>query len=130
MKYSQLIGAIAVAGLIAVCFMPWSFVESKQIIITGINTQGTEFGKPGLMNIFFGIISLLLFLIPEIWAKRTNLFIGAVNVAWSIRNYLLVTTCYFGDCPQKKAGIFLLLFCSVIILVMTFMPKLPVSENK
>lgn len=129
MKYSQLLGGIAVIALIATCFMPWSFVESKQIVITGMSTRGTEFGKPGLMNIYLGVASLVLFMIPKVWAKRTNLFIAAVNIAWSVRNYLLVTTCFFGDCPQKKAGIFLLLLCSAVILIMAFLPKLSISAN-
>ncbi len=130
MKHSQLIGVIAVIALMSVCFIPWSFIASKQIIITGISAPGTEFGKPGLMNIIFGSISLLLFLIPNVWAKRINIFIAAMNLAWAIRNYLLVTTCYLGDCPEKRIGIYLLLLVSVTILMMTFLPKIKLPAEK
>ncbi len=129
MKYSQQIGVAAVLLLIGVCYMPWSYVASQQLTITGMDTGKAEFGRPGILNMFFGSISLILFLLPKIWAKRTNVFIGALNLSWSIRNYLLVTTCYFGDCPEKKPGIYLLLFLSVTIFIMTLVPKIDLNKK-
>ena len=98
-------------------------------MITGVNAEGTGFGRPGLMNIFLGAVCLILFSVPKIWAKLINVFDGAINLAWSVRNYLLVTTCYLGDCPEKKPGIYLLLFASVTILVMTLLPKIPLPRD-
>ena len=72
---------------------------------------------------------MLLFLLPKIWAKRTNLFIAALGLAWSIRNFLLVTSCLMGECPEKKAGIFLLLLCAALVLLMTLFPKIELKRQ-
>lgn len=110
--------------------MPWAYIASLQGEITGMQTAGTSFGRPGFLNIIFAGIAAILFLIPQIWAKRVNVIIGAVLLAWSIRNYLLVGTCAMGECPDKKPGLHLLLFLSVGILLMTFLPRIPVKTNK
>jgi len=62
-------------------------------------------------------------LIPKIWAKRINIFIAAINLALAIKNYILFTMCREGICPEKKAGIYLLLLVSIFLLAMTFFPK-------
>jgi len=129
MKYSQLLGVIAVIALAGICYLPWSFIPGKNIIVTGMSAPGTDFGKPGLMHMALGVLLLLFFLIPKIWAKRINVFIAAINIAWGIRNYILLSTCYMGVCPQKKAGLFLLLALCSFIQVMSFFPKIKVPEN-
>lgn len=130
MKYSQLIGIIAALALIGCCFLPWTLIESKQLLITGVYSGDTDFGKPGLMNIFLSVISVICFAVPKIWAKRTNFFIAAINLAWSIRNYLLLTTCIAGDCPSKQPGLFLLLFFAIVIQVMSLLPKINLPAAK
>jgi hypothetical protein len=130
MKYSQLIGIIAVLALIAICFMPWVYIASVNIIVTGLHAEGTNFGKPGLVNIMLGIVCIILFLLPKIWAKRVNFFVGTINFAWSVKNYIVVTACFAGDCPEKRTGIFLQLIASLIIMVMTFLPKVALPEEK
>lgn len=129
MKYSQVLGVVIAILVIGICFLPWSVVTEHNIIVTGMNAKGTDFGKPGLMNIVFSLIMILLFCIQKIWAKRTNLFIGAINFAWSVRNYLLVTTCYFGECPEKKIGLFALLIFAFGAMLMTFFPQIKIEED-
>ncbi len=129
MKYSQIVGVIIAVLVMGVCFLPWSIVAEHNIVVTGMRATGTDFGKPGLMNVVFSLVMILLFCIPKIWAKRTNLFIGAINFAWSVRNYLLVTTCYFGECPQKQVGLFALLFFAFGAMLMTFIPKINIQED-
>ena len=124
MKYSQFAGIVAAIALIAVCFIPWSFIASKNILITGMQATGTSFGRPGYMHIVLTVAMLIFFSISRVWAKRTNVFIAALNLAWSVRNYLLVTGCLMGDCPEKRPGIFLLIVLSAFILLMTFFPKI------
>jgi hypothetical protein len=130
MKYSQLLGCIAIIILAGVCYLPWSYIGEKNTIITGMSAPGTVYGKPGLMHFVLGFILILFFLIPKIWAKRINVFIGAINLAWSIRNYILLSTCYMGECPQLKYGIFLEILLAFLILIMTFLPDLRRLENK
>jgi len=40
------VGFLATLALIAACFFPWVFIESKNITVTGIESAGTTFGKP------------------------------------------------------------------------------------
>jgi hypothetical protein len=130
MKHSQTIGILASLAVIGVCFMPWCIIVSHNIIVSGIEAKGTDFGRPGLMNIVFSTLSILFFLTPKIWAKRINVLIAALNIAWSFRNYLVVTSCDGGECPEKKAGIFLLLILSAIILAMTFFPRIALPQDR
>jgi hypothetical protein len=130
MKYSQVIGIISSLLLVASCFLPWSFIASQHLQVTGLNLSVPNFGRPGLLNVILAGLLILFFLIPRIWAKRLNVFLAAFNLAWSIRNYLLVTSCEAGDCPEKKGGIYLLLILSVIIMLMTFLPSLKITEEE
>lgn len=129
MKYSQLIGILAALALIACCFFPWSYIESKQLVVTGMSAPGTNFGKPGLMNIYVSAVSILLFAIPRIWAKRTNVFFTIFNLAWSIRNFIIVSGCLMGECPEKRPALYLLLVFSALMLVMSVLPKMEVKPK-
>jgi hypothetical protein len=106
MKYSQRIGIIATIALMAVCFLPWVYIASKQITISGFIAIGTNFGKPGLLNFIMCVIMLVMFAVPAIWAKRTNVFIAALNLAFSIRNFYSIIFCIAGECPEKKIGLY------------------------
>lgn len=128
MKYSQSIGVVAVLALIGVCFIPWAYVASVNITITGLHAG--DFGKPGLMAIIFGCVNAILFATPKIWAKRTNVFIAAIVLSWSIRNFIVITACPGGDCPQKEAGIYLQALLSFIILIMALLPKIELPKEE
>ena len=130
MKYSQQIGAVLALFIIANCFLPWSYIPSLDITITGMQTAGTSFGKPGILHIFFCAIAFIMFLIPKLWSKRTNVFLAAINLAWGIKNYILYSMCSAGDCQQRKYGIYLLLIFSLLLLLMALLPKIPVQERK
>jgi hypothetical protein len=125
MRYSNYIGVVSALAIVAVCFMPWVYIASIQTTITGMEADKTNFGHPGLMNIILATIAAVLFIIPFVWAKRTNLFIGSFNLAWSLRNFIIITQCEFGDCPERRAGIYLMLALSVVLLLMTFIPQDP-----
>ena len=129
MKYSQSIGILCCLFLVYSCFLPWSFIESQHILVTGLNRSVPDFGRPGLLNVILAGMLIIFFLIPRVWAKRLNVFLGAFNLAWSIRNYLLVTSCEAGDCPEKRTGIYLVLILSGLILLMTFLPPLKINEE-
>ena len=128
MKYSQPLGIAACLALIINCFFPWSYVAEIGLTMTGWQ-GGSNLGRPGLFNIVLCSVMIVFFLVPRIWAKRTNVIIGALNIAWSLRNYLLVGACSGGMCPEKKAGIFLLLFLSFFIEIMTFLPPIKVTPR-
>ena len=130
MKHSQLIGIIAVLALIGICFVPWSFIPSKNIVITGFQSAGTDFGRPGYLNIILSTVCLLFFAIPKIWAKRANVFIAAINLAWAIRNYFIISMCREGDCPEKQIGLWLVLLASILILIAALFPDIQLKEEK
>ena len=129
MKYSQRIGIVAAIALMAICFFPWSYIASKQITVSGFSAIGTNFGKPGLINFALCVVMLVMFVVPTIWAKRTNVFIAALNLAWSFRNYLLLSSCMMGECPEKKWGLYVLVFLAFVIQIMALLPKLEVKNK-
>ena len=129
MKNSQVIGIMMVIIVIASCFFPWVFIESKQINVTGLNAVGTNFGKPGKMIIYLAAISSLLFFVNKIWSKRINVFVTAFCFAWSIRNYLILSACFAGECPEKKAALYVLVVSSAIMMVMSFLPKIKIENS-
>lgn len=108
--------------------MPWVLINIKNITVTGLKAHGTNFGKPGLVNIIMGGLAAACFLIPRIWAKRTNLFICAFNIAWAVRNYIVVSACYAGECPEKQVGLYLLLIASGLLLLAALLPDLHVPS--
>jgi hypothetical protein len=123
MKYSNYIGVVVAIGLVATCFMPWVYISSIQTTITGLKTPQTNFGKPGLINMVLSSLSIILFLTRRIWAKRTNILITALNLAWTARNVLIITQCYAGECPEKQAGIYLMPALSVALFLMALLPE-------
>jgi hypothetical protein len=129
MKHSQLIGIIAAIGIIVVCFFPWSYIESRDITVTGISAPNTNFGKPGLMNILILSISIIFFVLPKVWAKRVNVFLGIFNLAWSIRNFIVVSGCLMGECPVKQPALYILIVLSAIVALMTLLPRLEVKAK-
>lgn len=129
MKYSQLIGIICCLLLAGVCFLPWVVIESKQIVFTGWNTGNSRFGKPAVLTTVFCAIMVLCFALPFVWSKRLNLFIAALNVAWALRNYIIITACSMGECPVKKTGIYAQLILPMVILICSFLPKINVNKK-
>ncbi|TDH27928.1 hypothetical protein EXU57_05535 [Segetibacter sp. 3557_3] len=127
MRYSNLFGIVAALCLIASCFLEWVYIDSIKTAINGINTAPTGFGKPGYLHIFFAVIAIILFALPQIAAKRVNVFISAINLAWAFKNILVVTQCQMGECPEKRVGIYAIVFFSVVMIIMSFLPKTPAS---
>ena len=87
MKHMRWVGFIAVLLLVVACFIPWVFIASKNIIVTGIESSGTNFGKPGYVHFVFCFLFFIFHSFQKVWAKRCNLFVVALNGAWIIRNY-------------------------------------------
>ena len=130
MKYSQWIGIAAALLLIAACFMPWAYFPDLGKDFTGFFSEKNIYGRPGKVLIFFSGIGILLFIIPKVWAKRSNIFVSALAIAFAFKSYILYTSCYGGLCPDKKIGIFLVLASTLIMLVAALLPDLPVRAIK
>ncbi|GAO43676.1 hypothetical protein [Flavihumibacter petaseus] len=129
MKYSNVIGVLAAVIIIASCFFPWITVPEVNIIVKGFDAGNTKFGKPGLVNSFMSVCAILLFLIPRIWAKRFNLFFTGFNLAWAIRNFILLATCRSGDCPIKQPALYVMLGASLLMIGMAMFTDLPLKDE-
>ena len=81
MKYSQWLGIGAALLVIAACFMPWAFFPDLQKDFTGFFSEQNRYGRPGKVLVAFSVLQIVFFLIPKIWAKRANIFLGAITFA-------------------------------------------------
>ena len=129
MKYSQWIGVAAVFLIIAGCFLPWAFFPDLNKDFTGFFSEQNRYGRPAKVLIVLGVVEIVFFLVPRIWAKRANIFMAAVTLAWSFKSYLLYTACYRGICPGVRVGLFLVLGGAVIVMVASLTPRLPIKPE-
>jgi hypothetical protein len=124
------IGLLATLALVTACFFPWVFIESKNITVTGIEAAGTSFGKPGYFHFVMAASYLVFNFTPRIWAKRMNLLVAALNIAWAARNYFIISACIAGECPEKKPGLYVVLISSLLMLIAALLPKMkPLAER-
>ncbi|MEP7277376.1 MAG: hypothetical protein ABI813_01925 [Bacteroidota bacterium] len=130
MKYSTWLGLFSVIAVVLACYRPWVYIPAAQLEIAGMYASASQnFGKPGLINLICSIGAGILFLVPQVWAKRANIFFCGFNIAWAIRNYVLLSRCYMGDCPIKKVGLYVLLIASAIMLFMSFIPDVKIKDE-
>ena len=123
MKRSTIIG-LSIGLLTALaCFLPWMSIESKNLMITGMDTTGTKFGKPGLLHLILTGLYLVFTLVPKPWGQKANLLVVAVNAAWAIRNFMLLTSCAGGECPARLIGFYMLLIGSMGMMAATIFTK-------
>ena len=130
MKYSKWIGTAACVLLIVTCFIPWTYHDDVHKNFTGFYSQNNTYGKPGNFFVFFSLLSLVLILLRKVWAQRMLLFVSGVMLAYAIKTYILYTSCYNAYCPDKKAGIILMLSLSVIIFVVSLFPDIDINTKE
>lgn len=128
MKHSQTVGICLCLALVGLCFLPWTIIPGRDITVSGFASAGTHYGKPGILMCSFAGLASLLFLVPKIWAKRVNVFITAILLAWCVRNYLVLSVCYGGECPQQQAALYGTLLVAAGILLMALLPKIPLPD--
>ena len=120
----------AVVLLIVSCFIPWVTIPSKNIVVSGVESTGTNFGKPGYTHFVLSFFFIIFHFIPRLWAKRSNLLVVALNIAWAIRNYFIISMCREGECPEKQIGLWLVLLASVLVLIAALFPDIKLKEEK
>ena len=127
-KKMKWIGVLAAVLLVVSCFTPWVIIENKNITVSGIDATGTNYGKPGYFHFIMVFFFLLFSFIQKIWAKRFNLIVVGLNLAWAVRNYFVITACSGGECPVKQSGFWLMLLSSVLLLVASFFPDVELEK--
>ncbi len=129
-KYFKWIGIAAAVAIVAAAFMPWVFIESRSMTLTGVDTTGTNFGKPAYVHFVFTALFLVFHLLPKLIAKRINIVVVALNLAWAVRNYFIIAACQGGECPVRQAGLYLALACSVLMLLAALFPDMEIPQDK
>jgi uncharacterized BrkB/YihY/UPF0761 family membrane protein len=130
MKYSQWIGIAAALMLVIACFLPWTFHPDLNESFTGFFSENNNYGKPGRLFIVFALVAAVFFLLPRIWAKRWNLLVGALTVAYAIKSFIVFSGCYRGICPAKQVGLWLMLGSAILVLLMALVPDVKLEEKK
>lgn len=138
MKLSYILHRVGLAAcilLVIVCFLPWTYYADPHITteaertFTGFFTFHNQYGKPGKLLSAIAIIVFAFMLVPKLWAKRANLFITALGVGYAIKTYILYTSCYNAYCPEKKAGIFIMMASVVVLLVASAFPDVKMEQD-
>ena len=129
LKYLNWIGIAACIMLIISCFLPWVHYADINQNFTGFYSYQNQYGKPGRLFLVLGTLILIFMLLPKVWAKRANLFISALVVAYAVKSYILFSSCYNNYCPQKLFGIYLMVFCTVLMLLAAAFPKLSINTE-
>jgi hypothetical protein len=120
MQSVRWLSVLTAAIIITACFFTWVSVESKDFFIGGFNSSTpSRFGKPGILQTFFCSVYILLLLINKIWSIRTAFFVSAFNIAWAVRNYVVISACSGGTCPEKHTGLYTVLIGSLLLTVFT-----------
>jgi hypothetical protein len=129
MRLMKWTGILAAVLLIISCCFTWVIIPSENIIISGIDAKGTYFGKPGYFHFVAAFFFLVFTFIPRIWTKRSNLLVAALNLAWAIRNFFLITMCRGGECPEKHIAIYLVIITSLLMMASAMVPDLKLKSG-
>jgi len=127
LKYSAVTGIVAALLLIFFCFLPWAFYPDLQENFTGFYSNHNYYGRPGRAFVFLAVFSMVLFLIPRVWARWVNQVTGIILFAYAIKTYVLYTSCYNTICPQVKFALPAVLVSTLVILVCTLLSKAKVN---
>ena len=123
MKYSKYIGILAALLMVAACFMPWTFYPDLGKTFNGFFSQENAYGKPGILLSMLAAISIILFLVPRVWAKYWNIFFSAIIFTYALKSFVLFAGCYPKGCPEKLIGIWLMMAGASIVLLASLMPE-------
>lgn len=105
------------AALILSCFFPWVSIPGRNIVVGGMDSGGTTFGKPGLLSLVFAGLIVIFSLVPRIWAHRICIFSGAINCGWALRNFIILPACQGGECPERQPAFYVYVISSLLLLV-------------
>lgn len=129
MKYSQVIGIIAAIILMLSGLLNWTWYPDIKEYFSGFYSYNNTYGRPGIAFIALSIIAIIFYLVPRIWAKRWNVFFCAIVLAFAVRTFITFSSCYRGICPEKQAGIWIMLACAALMMVAALLPDLRLTKT-
>lgn len=127
MRYSQYAGVFASLALVFSGFLEWTWYPDLQTSFTGYHSEANIYGKPALLFNLLAAVAIAFFLISRTWAKRWNLLVTAITLAFAIRTFILFTACYRGICPSKQTGIWVMMGSAALMMICTLLPDTPLS---
>ncbi len=136
-KFSTISQYVAfVTGLLMIicCFLPWCYYPAINDTFTGFYVKpfatGNYYGRAGYPITVLTILIMICSFIPKIWAKRLNLFAGALLLAYVARTWIIFTAGLVEGDVVKKTGIYGVIFCAVLLMVTSLFPtqKLPLKK--
>ncbi len=138
MRFSAILHRVGLGACILLlisCFLPWTYYADPHITseaektFTGFFTFHNQYGKPGMLLSLIAVLVFILMLLPKIWAKRANIFITALGLGYAVKTYILYTSCYNAYCPEKKAGIFIMMLSVVLLLAASMFPDVKLENE-
>lgn len=123
------LGLLATIIVFIACFYPWVTIPSKNIIISGVDSGETAFGKPGYLNFILGGMYAIFLIIQKDWARKVAMFAAGFNIAWSVRNFLIISTCHAGICPERQPALYVVLIASVVMFLALMFVKTKVRQE-
>jgi hypothetical protein len=122
--------------LIVACFMPWAYYNDPTITteaqrtFSGFYSYQNYYGKPGKFLVFFGSLSLLLKIIPKIWAKRIDLFLCAIAMAYGLKCFFEYRGVYGGVVPVVYPWLYIMNLSLLVMMAAAIFPDLKIIEKK
>ena len=123
MKYAAFTGITAALLLILFCFIPWAYYPDIRENFNGFYSYQNNYGKPGKTFILLSTLTIVFSMIPKLWAKRVNQFLGVLIFAYSLKTYILFSSSYNTYNPEIKPGLYGIVFFSIIILISSLLSK-------
>lgn len=117
--------------LIIGSYSPLAYYPDLHQFFTGFYSEKNMYGRPGKVFTFLAVVSVVLIFLNKIWAKRTLIFVAALNIGYLIKTYVVFTSCYHTICPETRYGMYILIAGSVLLLIAALFPdmKLPVKPE-
>jgi hypothetical protein len=88
------------------------------------------YGKPAMFFVFIAIVSAALIYSDKLWAKRTLIFLVALSIGYLIKTYVLYTSCYNAYCPEKRYGLYVLIFSTLLLTAVAVFPDGKIMDDK
>ncbi len=129
MKYSQVLGIIAAIVLMLSGLLKWTWYPDIKEYFTGFYSYNNTYGRPGIAFIVLAIIAITFYLVPRIWAKRWNVFFCSIILAFAVRTFITFSSCYRGICPERQAGIWIMLASAILMMAAALLPDLKLKKT-
>lgn len=130
MRTTKWLATLAALLFLGAHFFPWVIIESKSIVVSGLDASGTRYGKPGLFSLIMISIFFLLNFIPRTWAHRACIILAALNMGWTFRNFALLSMCYGGECPVRQTAFYIYFITGLLLLLLVLLqPVKPRAEK-